>query len=48
MGEAVKKIPQEIKDQNSAVPWKDIAGIRDIIVHEIAMIGINHQTKMIL
>ncbi len=34
IGEAVKKIPQEIKDQNPNIEWKKIAGLRDILIHE--------------
>ena len=34
IGEAVKKIPQEIKRKNPQVEWKKIAGLRDILVHE--------------
>ena len=48
IGEAAKHVPAAYRQKWNQVPWKDIAGIRDIIVHEIAMIGINHQTKMIL
>ncbi|MCP4652669.1 MAG: DUF86 domain-containing protein [Candidatus Omnitrophica bacterium] len=34
IGEAVKKIPDEIKNKHSGTPWKDIAGMRDILIHE--------------
>ena len=34
IGEAVKNIPQEIKDQYPAIPWKEIIGMRDILIHE--------------
>lgn len=34
IGEAVKKIPQEFKDKNSDIPWKDISGMRDKLAHE--------------
>lgn len=33
IGEAAKHIPQEIKDQANKIPWKDIAGMRDKIIH---------------
>jgi uncharacterized protein with HEPN domain len=33
IGEAVKKIPDETRSQYSEIPWKDIAGMRDILVH---------------
>lgn len=34
IGEAVKRIPQELKDKYSSVPWKEIAGTRDVLIHE--------------
>jgi len=34
IGEAVKNIPPEIKDKYPNIPWKRIAGMRDILIHE--------------
>lgn len=33
IGEAVKNIPRDIKDKNPEIPWKDIAGTRDVLIH---------------
>ncbi len=33
IGEAVKNIPEYIKDKKPEVEWKKIAGLRDIITH---------------
>lgn len=35
IGEAVKNIPQKaVKDKYPNIPWKRIAGMRDILIHE--------------
>jgi uncharacterized protein with HEPN domain len=33
LGEASKNISPALKQQNSEIPWDDIAGIRDILAH---------------
>jgi len=33
MGEAVKRLPRELRDRYPAVPWKEIAGTRDHLSH---------------
>ncbi|NOX64692.1 MAG: DUF86 domain-containing protein [Chlorobi bacterium] len=39
IGEASKKIPKEIKLQYSEIPWKEISGMRDKLIHDY--FGIN-------
>jgi uncharacterized protein with HEPN domain len=34
MGEAVKKVSVETRAAHPEIPWKDIAGMRDRIVHD--------------
>ena len=34
IGEAAKHIPKSVRDKHPDIPWKQIAGARDILVHE--------------
>ena len=33
-GEAVKKIPDDIRRKYPEIPWKEIAGMRDKLIHD--------------
>ncbi|MEF8874825.1 MAG: DUF86 domain-containing protein [Candidatus Thermoplasmatota archaeon] len=33
IGEAVKNLPDEIKENNQGIDWKGISGLRDILSH---------------
>ena len=33
LGEAVKRLPNELRDRHSELPWKKIAGTRDYIAY---------------
>ena len=34
IGEAVKRIPDSVRTQYSDIPWRDIAGMRDKLIHD--------------
>ncbi|MBW2369191.1 MAG: DUF86 domain-containing protein [Deltaproteobacteria bacterium] len=34
IGEAVKRLSDELKSQSPHVPWQDIAGMRDKLIHD--------------
>ncbi|MYB77377.1 MAG: DUF86 domain-containing protein [Chloroflexi bacterium] len=40
IGEAVKRLPASLTDQHSNIPWKQIAGMRDRLVHEYATVDV--------
>ena len=40
IGEAVKQLPANFKDQHPGVPWNQIAGLRNRIVHDYAGIDL--------
>ena len=33
IGEATKNIPFDIRDKYPEVPWKNMAGMRDVVIH---------------
>jgi uncharacterized protein with HEPN domain len=34
LGEASKRVSAEFRNEHSEIPWKKIAGLRDVIVHD--------------
>jgi len=47
IGEAVKNIPNETRKLQPKIPWKEIAGMRDIITHKYFGIDLDLTWKVI-
>ena len=41
IGEAVKNLSSELRAKNSQVPWRDIAGLRDVLIHDYLNVDLN-------
>ncbi|MCB9082308.1 MAG: DUF86 domain-containing protein [Lewinellaceae bacterium] len=40
IGEATKKLPSSIKETSPQIPWRNIAGMRDKLIHDY--MGVNY------
>ena len=41
IGEATKRISKELRNKNSDVPWDDMAGMRDVLIHDYLDVDLN-------
>jgi uncharacterized protein with HEPN domain len=48
LGEAVRRVSQEFRDRHADVPWHDIAGLRNRIVHDYDDIDLDRVWEVIV
>lgn len=47
IGEAVKNVPSSFRDKYPQIPWKNVAGLRDILIHEYFGVNMRRAWKVI-
>ena len=47
IGEATKNLPKELKQNHKEVPWKQIAGTRDRLIHEYFGVDLKLMFKIV-
>ncbi len=40
IGEATKNISKDFKEKHTNIPWKDMAGMRDIVIHKYILVDL--------
>ncbi len=41
IGEATKKVSLEYRNRNPNIPWRQMAGLRDVLIHDYMGVDIN-------
>ncbi len=47
IGEAVKGLPDEVRDRHPEIPWRQVAGARDILSHEYFRVDLGLTWEMV-
>ena len=47
IGEATKQVPQNFRSQYPHIPWRKMAGLRDVLIHHYFGVNVERVWKMI-
>ena len=47
IGEATKRLSSDFREQNPQIPWRLIAGMRDVLIHAYDMVDLDEVWKTI-
>ncbi len=48
VGEATKQIPDSFRNKYPEIPWRKMAGLRDVLIHNYSGVSIGRVWKMIM
>lgn len=48
IGEATKNLSRELRDANPDIPWRQIAGMRDVLIHDYLKINLDRVWRTVV
>lgn len=48
IGEATKNLSSELRDANPAIPWRQIAGMRDVLIHDYLKVNVSRVWRTVI
>ena len=47
IGEATKNLSEDLRDANPSIPWRQIAGMRDVLIHDYLKVNLNRMWRTV-